>query len=80
MPKSVFSNDYGVFLDELREARHRARLTQVELAEAMGVTQTYISKCERGERRLDIIELNEFCQGMGIRLSTFVRRLEAEIG
>lgn len=79
MPKSVFSNNYAVFLRELRAARVRAGLTQVDLAERLGETQSFVSKCERGERRLDVIELRLFCHAMGISTTTFVRRLESEL-
>ena len=57
MEKSVFSRSYDVFVTALRDARTEAKVTQVELAKRLGETQSFISKCERGERRLDVIEL-----------------------
>ena len=54
-------------------------MTQTQLAEALSETQSFISKCERGERRLDVIELTNFCQVFGIDLSDFVERLEKEL-
>src|ERR1039458_10513355 len=53
MEKSIHSTRYAVFLKVLREARERAGLTQVQLARKIGETQTFVSKCERGERRVD---------------------------
>ncbi len=41
-------------------------MTQIELAERLGNTQTFVSKCERGERRIDAVELVEFAQAMGV--------------
>ena len=77
--KSLFSNDYGVFLRTLRRARKEAGLTQIRLAERLGHTQSFVSKCERGERRLDVVELRVFCIALGIELRTFLARLEQEL-
>jgi transcriptional regulator with XRE-family HTH domain len=74
--KSITSNDYRTFLRELRAARERCGLTQIDLASRLGETQSFVSKCERGERRLDISEVRLFCQAFGISLTTFARRLE----
>ena len=48
---------YNLFVRRLREAREAAGLTQSEVAQILGKPQSFISKCEIGERRLDIIEL-----------------------
>jgi transcriptional regulator with XRE-family HTH domain len=60
----------------LRKLRLDAGLNQEDIAAVMGRTQSFVGKCERGERRLDVIELQEFCQAMNILLSDFSRRLE----
>ncbi|HUN80509.1 MAG TPA: helix-turn-helix transcriptional regulator [Phycisphaerae bacterium] len=54
MEKSVFSKDYRVFLRHLREARENAGLTQEQLADRLGQTQSFVSKCERGEQPREI--------------------------
>ena len=77
--KSITSHEYGVFLRELRAARVQVGLTQVDLATRLGETQSFISKCERGERRLDILELRVFCRAIGLSLSGFVQRLERRL-
>ena len=74
--KSITSQDYRVFLHELRAARRRSGLTQVDLAKCLGETQSFVSKCERGERRLDVVELRAFCHAFGTTLPTFVQRLD----
>lgn len=58
----------------LRQARQDANLTQLQLAEKIGQTQSYISKYESGEQRLDLIELEAVCGAVGISLSDFVER------
>ena len=79
MDKSIFSRDYEVFLRRLREARRRAGLTQVQLAERLGQTQTFVSKCERGERRMDLVEVRAFCLALGESFPAFVAAFDAEV-
>jgi transcriptional regulator with XRE-family HTH domain len=80
MEKSIHSARYAVFLDTLKRARERAGLTQVQLAKRLGETQTFVSKCERGERRIDVMELRMFCQAFGLSLKQFVSALESAMG
>lgn len=77
MEKSIYSERYTLFLSLLRRARKRAGLTQVTLAERLNETQTFVSKCERGERRLDVIELQEWCSALGITMHEFIASLES---
>ena len=58
----------------LRQVRLEANLTQAQLADAIRETQSYVSKYENGEQRLDLIELESVCNAVGIRLTTFVDR------
>ena len=74
--KTIHSPEYAIFLRLLRQIRERQEVTQEQLAERWGVTQSFISKCERGERRIDIVELRAFCQAMGIALPVFVAELD----
>jgi transcriptional regulator with XRE-family HTH domain len=75
MPKSVFSAKYTRFRDMLVQARKKARLTQTELAIRLGRKQSYVSKFERGERRLDIVEFMEIAEALGIDVLRFVEQL-----
>lgn len=77
MEKTIYTKDYEAFLDCFRAVRRRAGLTQEELAERVGETQSFVSKCERGERRIDVIELQVFCKAMGVTLEQFAEELEA---
>jgi transcriptional regulator with XRE-family HTH domain len=79
MPKPVFSKPYKVFLQHFRDVRRGAGLTQEEVARRTKYTQSFISKCERGERRIDIIELMQFCRAFGIAPAAFVRGLESKM-
>lgn len=62
------------FLALLRAVREEAGLSQKELADALGLEQTILSKIEHGIRRLDLLELDELCRIVGISLEQFVRR------
>jgi transcriptional regulator with XRE-family HTH domain len=79
MEKSIHSAQYAVFLKVFRETRRRAGLTQLQLAEQVGETQSFISKCERGERRIDVIELRAFSRAFGLSVKQFVAALERAI-
>jgi transcriptional regulator with XRE-family HTH domain len=79
MDKSIHSVQYKTFLKVLREARRRAGLTQTDLARRVGESQSFVSKCERGERRIDVIELRAFCTAFGISLKTFDGILERRL-
>jgi transcriptional regulator with XRE-family HTH domain len=72
MLKSRTKRDYRAFLEHLRRARETAGLTQRELAKKLRTTQSFVSKCERGERRLDVVELRLWCEALGTTLSAFV--------
>jgi transcriptional regulator with XRE-family HTH domain len=77
MEKSTFTHEYRVFCRVLKECRGRASITQAELARKLKETQSEISKFERGERRLDLVQLRRWCRALGISLSEFVALFEA---
>jgi len=79
MEKTIHTQKYMLFLSILRESRVRAGVTQVELAARLNATQTFVSKCERGERRLDVVELAQWCSAMGVSLGEFVTQLEESL-
>jgi transcriptional regulator with XRE-family HTH domain len=76
MDKSIHSAQYAVFLKTFRDVRRRKGITQVDLAGRVGESQSFISKCERGERRIDLVELRTFCAAMDIPLNQFVLRFQ----
>lgn len=77
--KSTFTREYRIALQLLKEARIRSRITQVELAKQLGQTQSYISKVERGEARLDIVQLRRFLLAIGVSLRHFVEQFESKL-
>lgn len=80
MEKTIYTKEYVTFLKRLVKARKDAGITQVEFAEKIGQTQSFVSRCERGERRIDVIELRVFCQAIGIPFTRFIEELEVAIG
>ena len=60
MSRSIRTKEYQDFAERLRKARLEAGLTQVETAKKLKRPQSYISKAEAGEQRLDIVEIKKF--------------------
>lgn len=79
MPKSIFSAGQEKLQKLLREARAKTGLNQVGLAKKLGRPQSFVSKYETGERRLDLVELREICQALKIPLPTFAKRFEKSL-
>lgn len=77
MEKSLFTEDYRTLLRLLRDVREQAGTSQVQIATRLGTTQSLISKCERGERRLDAIELRRWVLELGLSFPDFLLQFEA---
>jgi len=71
--KSVFSVEYLTFRELLRDLRLQKGVTQAQLSAALGMAQSFVSKYEMGERRLDFIEVERICGKLGIGLGEFVK-------
>lgn len=63
----------------LKELRIKAGLRQIDVACALGIQQSMVSKYEVGERRLDILELRSICKLFGISLNNFTEELEKRL-
>jgi ribosome-binding protein aMBF1 (putative translation factor) len=63
----------------LRAVRKEAGISQQELAARLDKPQSFVSKYESGERRLDILEILQICKGVGISLAIFSSRLEDQL-
>ena len=79
MEKSVYTDDYSVVVRLLREARTAAGVTQVQMAKMLGQSQSFVSKYENGDSRMDILQLRTVCQTLGLSLAEFVERLEGRL-
>jgi len=68
-----------VIVELLYRLRISAGVTQQQLSAILKVPQSYISKIETGERRIDLIELREICKALNSNLTEFVVMLEKEL-
>ena len=59
---------------KLREARKAAGLNQIESAARLGKSQSYVSRCEAGRRRIDVFELAEFARVYGKAIGFFLEK------
>jgi transcriptional regulator with XRE-family HTH domain len=78
--KSIHKKEHLVLLRRLRALRTAAGLTQVALSAALQRPQSYVSDVERGSRRMDLLQLREFCSACGQALTEFVAEFEQELG
>lgn len=74
----IYSSRYRAFLVLLRQARKAAGLSQVQAAAALGQSQAFVSKSERGERRVDFVELLDFAELYQQPLSYFVPKINED--
>jgi transcriptional regulator with XRE-family HTH domain len=79
MEKSIHTTEQKKLQRLLRQIRRGKGLRQKDLARILGKPQSFISNYERGERRLDLLELRQICTAIGISLTEFVRRFEASL-
>ena len=73
MPRAIYTKDHNAIVERLKQARTEAGLGQVEVAEKLGRTQSYVSKIESGQRRFDVLQLKEFAKLYKKSLDFFVK-------
>ncbi len=71
---ALHTKRYKAFLVRLRQAREETGLTQVQVAKRLGRSQTWLSKCELGERRVDFVELEDIAAAYKVPLEFFGTR------
>jgi len=74
MPQMSTNSRRDGYLKLLRQIRKDAGLRQLDVASHLNVPQSLVSKYESGERRLDLLELEQVCVACGIDLSGFIKR------
>jgi len=73
MVDTIRSKEYRDFVGKLRKARLDAGLRQIDVAKKLKRTQSYVSRVEVGEQRLDILELKKFADLYGKDLNYFIK-------
>ena len=73
MNKSVYSKEYKEIIERLKAARLEVGLAQHEVADKLGKPQSYVSKIESGERRLDVAEVKKFAVLYKKDISFFIK-------
>lgn len=76
MDKSIWTDDHRRLCQRLRDLRVAAGLSQTELAERLGVSQSFVTKYERGDRRLDLFQLRAVCHTLGKPLLDLVTEFD----
>ena len=76
MTESVYTSRYRRLRELLVEARGARKLSQAALAEKLGRLQTFVSKYERGERRLDVVEFLDVTRALGIDPHKVLKQVE----
>jgi len=79
MPSSLHSHHYQIFRSLLVAAREKSGLTQVQIAEQLDKPQSFISKYERGERRLDFTEFIELADVLGVDVVDFMSSYKSTV-
>lgn len=78
MTSSVFTKKYKLFKELLTQYRKDTDVTQQVLAERLSKHQSFVSKYESGERRLDLIEFLEVAEALQFDPFEFIKKLEQE--
>jgi len=77
--KSIDKGEYAIAWTLLRSLRMQAKLSQKGLGDALGRTQTFVSDAEIGRRRLDILQIYEWCKACKTTLSAYTQMLEGTL-
>ena len=79
MAKSLHTPEYQYFRKLLVSARENSELTQAEVSASLGLPQSFVSKYENGERRLDVIEFIHVCLAIGIDPASIIVEIQRKI-
>jgi transcriptional regulator with XRE-family HTH domain len=79
MEKTIYTREYAAMLKLLRDTRKRTGVTQVELSSRLEISQSFLSKLERGDRRIDLVQLRSILVALGVPLADFIRSFERDL-
>lgn len=77
--KSIYNDEYRIFINLLKEYRESKGITQADFSKLLHADQPYVSKYETFIRRIDFIELKNICQALNISLHTFFDDFEKRL-
>jgi len=73
MKKTLYSKEHKYLIERLKQARKDAGIDQMQVANLLDVSQSYVSKVEAGQRRIDVIQLKEFAKIYKKTLNFFIK-------
>ncbi|MGA2240218.1 MAG: helix-turn-helix transcriptional regulator [Thermodesulfobacteriota bacterium] len=73
MATTIYSKEHRMLVEKLKKARKEAGLDQEAVAKLLGVTQSYVSKIESGQRRIDIVQLKQFAKIYRKKIDYFIK-------
>lgn len=79
MAKSLYRTEHLELAALLRELREKQGWVQTDLAQKLGRTQTFVSNVELGIKRLDLVELRDYCHVLEVELTALIRQWEPRL-
>lgn len=73
MNKTIYTKSHRYLISQLIKARKKAKLKQDDVAKKLGRTQSYISKIEAGQVRVDVVQLKELAEIYKKRINFFIK-------
>lgn len=73
MEKTIYSNGYKYLIEQLKRARKEVEFNQKKVAELLCASQSYVSKVESGQLRIDVIQLKKFAKVYGKNIEFFLK-------
>lgn len=74
MENDIYSIGHKFLVQQLKKARKESQLDQRDVAELLNKTQSYVSKIEAGQRRIDVIQLQEFAKIYKKSINFFIKK------
>ncbi|MFA6587917.1 MAG: helix-turn-helix transcriptional regulator [Patescibacteria group bacterium] len=72
MNSEIYSKEHKKLIERIIQARKEADLSQMEAAKRLGRSQSYISKIEVGQRKIDVIELKKIAKVYNVAISSLI--------